>query len=86
MSESYNVRTDVFEGPMELLLHLIEKRKLHINDISLAKITDDYLEYTQTLKTFPLSAAAHFILIASTLEIPLSLAYIGINARRRRRH
>jgi segregation and condensation protein A len=36
-----NVKTPVFEGPLELLLSLIEKRKLFINDISLSKIADD---------------------------------------------
>lgn len=61
--------TRVFEGPLDLLLQLIEKRKLHINDISLAEITDDYLAHVKELEAFPLKEAAHFILIASTLVL-----------------
>ncbi len=42
--EPYQLRTDVFEGPLEVLLVLIEKRKLLINDIALAEVTDDFLK------------------------------------------
>lgn len=66
---AYKVKTEIFEGPLDLLLQLIEKRKLHINDISLAKITDDYLSYISAVDSFPLKEAAHFILIASTLVL-----------------
>jgi len=69
MSEAYSVKLEQFEGPLDLLLHLIEERKLHINDISLAKITDSYLSYIERLKEFPIRDAAHFILIASTLVL-----------------
>lgn len=64
---SYTVQTKVFRGPFELLLSLIEKRKLLINDISLATVTDDYIEHIKTIQKFPLAQSAHFILIASTL-------------------
>jgi segregation and condensation protein A len=47
-SEKFLVKTEVFEGPLDLLLNLIEKRKLLINEISLAKITDDYIFYNRT--------------------------------------
>jgi len=63
----YVVKTPIFEGPLELLLSLIEKRKLHINDISLAKVADDYITHIKELPKFPMGEAAHFILIASTL-------------------
>jgi len=69
MDDAYKVKLDQFEGPLDLLLHLIEERKLHINDISLAKITDDYLAYIEKLEDFPVRDAAHFILIASTLVL-----------------
>jgi segregation and condensation protein A len=63
----YKVKTQVFEGPLDVLLSLIEKRKLFINDISLAKVADDYINYVKTLSEFPVDTTAHFILIASTL-------------------
>lgn len=66
---AYTIKTEIFEGPLDLLLQLIENRKLHINDISLAKITDDYLAHISAIESFPLKEAAHFILIASTLVL-----------------
>ncbi len=66
---NYKIQTPVFEGPLDLLLTLIEKRKLFINDISLAKVTDDYMAYVQGIEHFPLHESAHFILIASTLVL-----------------
>ncbi|MEK7179022.1 MAG: segregation/condensation protein A [Patescibacteria group bacterium] len=65
----YTVKQSAFEGPLELLLDLIEQKKLHINDISLAQITDEYIGYIETLGSFPLGSAAHFILIAATLVL-----------------
>lgn len=71
MESSYNVKTQVFEGPLELLLSLIEKRKLHINDITLAKVADDYIAHIKNLeeKSGIISDLAQFILIASTLVL-----------------
>jgi segregation and condensation protein A len=66
-SSSYKIKTDAFEGPLELLLDLIEKRKFFINDLSLAKVADDYIEYVKSLGNFPVAESAQFILIASTL-------------------
>ena len=63
----FAVKQEKFEGPLELLLDLIEKRKLFINDVSLAKVADDYVEYVRGVGDFPLSESAQFILIASTL-------------------
>lgn len=65
----YQVRTKVFEGPLEILLDLIERRKLHINDISLSGIADDYLAYMEKLKEFPTKDAAQFLVVASTLVL-----------------
>ncbi len=61
------VKQEHFEGPLDLLLSLIEKRKLFVNDIALAKVTDDYIQHIQSLGQFPLADSANFILIASTL-------------------
>ncbi len=67
MSDEFKVRVEGFEGPLELLLSLIEKRKLPINDISLAQVTDDYISHIENQDEFPLSQTSHFILVASTL-------------------
>ena len=69
MESSYNVKTQIFEGPLDTLLTLIEKRKLFINDISLAQVADDYIAYVKNLENFPIADSAHFILIASTLVL-----------------
>ena len=69
MDSQYNVKTHIFEGPLDTLLSLIEKRKLFINDISLAQVADDYIAYIKSLGDFPVADSAHFILIASTLVL-----------------
>jgi len=66
-SGKFTVRAGNFEGPLELLLELIEKRKLHISDVSLATVADEYIQHVETLDGFPTNEVAHFILIASTL-------------------
>ncbi|MDO8575586.1 MAG: ScpA family protein [bacterium] len=63
----FNIKTQEFEGPLELLLSLIEKRKLFINDISLSKVADDFIEHLKSFENFPIAESADFILIASTL-------------------
>ena len=67
MADEFKVKLDGFEGPLDLLLTLIEKRKLPINDVSLASVADDYIEYLKDKQEFPLSQTSHFILVASTL-------------------
>lgn len=69
MDSEYQVKTHIFEGPLDTLLSLIEKRKLFINDISLAQVADDYIAYVRSLENFPIADSAHFILIASTLVL-----------------
>ena len=68
-TEIYKVKTPIFEGPLELLLNLIEKRKLLINEISLAAVADDFIVYAKGLEKFPVSESANFILVASTLVL-----------------
>lgn len=64
---AFTVKHESFEGPLDLLLSLIEKRKLFVNDISLSKVADDYVEYVKSIGSFPMHESANFILIASTL-------------------
>ncbi len=65
--DQFKIKTEQFEGPLDLLLNLIEKRKLHINDIALAKVTDDFIAHLQQHQEYPMEQSAHFILVASTL-------------------
>src|SRR3989338_11100179 len=67
--DGYTVSRNVFEGSFDFLLDLIERRKLHIHDISLSEVADDYLSYIETLGEFPTKDAAHFLVIASTLVL-----------------
>lgn len=67
MPEQFKVKIEGFEGPLDLLLSLIEKRKLPINDVSLAAVTDEYIAHIEHQEEYPLSETSHFILVASTL-------------------
>lgn len=67
MESDFKIKTEHFEGPLDLLLSLIEKRKLLVNDISLAQVTDEYLKHVESLPTYSLGDRTDFILIASTL-------------------
>lgn len=66
-SQSYTVKTIGFEGPFGLLLNLIEDRKLFINDVSLAAVTEDFLSYMNKLGGLSPAEIASFVLVASTL-------------------
>ena len=58
---------DVFEGPMDLLIHLIKKAEVDIYDIPIAQITTQYLEYLEWMKQMNIDFAGDFVLMASTL-------------------
>jgi segregation and condensation protein A len=58
---------EIFEGPMDLLIHLIRKNDLDIYDIPIALITDQYLQYLELMKAMNIDYAGDFILMASTL-------------------
>ena len=68
---TYKVRTSSFEGPLELLLSLIESRKLFVNDVSLAQVTDDYIKYIKSLpireNNTHIADVSNFLLTAATL-------------------
>ena len=66
---AFTVTTEKFSGPIDALLQMIEKRKMPINDISLADITDDYIRFVQGLDEDSLSNKTHFIFIAATLTL-----------------
>ena len=64
---SLNVKLQVFEGPLNLLLHLIEKNKVDIYDIPIAMITDQYLDYIRAMKREDLNVTSEFLVMAATL-------------------
>ena len=65
--ESYQLKITGFEGPLGLLLSLVEKRQLFINDVSLAAVTEDYLNYLNKLGGLNPAEISNFVLVASTL-------------------
>jgi segregation and condensation protein A len=66
-TQQFSFKTNVFEGPLELLIELVEKRKLLINDISLAAVTDEYIERVTAMQEQSLPHTAHFVVLAATL-------------------
>ena len=62
-----NVHINVFEGPMDLLLHLIKKDNLDVTDVNVSEITKQYLEYLNVMKELNLEIAGEFLVMASTL-------------------
>lgn len=76
MNPSFKIKTEIFEGPLDLLLNLIEKRKLFISDISISKVADDFIAYIKNLGKFPIGESANFILIASTLLLIKSISLL----------
>jgi len=64
---SYSVRLENFEGPLDLLIHLIKKNEVNIYDIPIALITQQYLEYLDLMHELDLEVASEFVVMAATL-------------------
>ncbi len=64
---SYHVKLEIFEGPMDLLLHLIKKHELDIYHIPISLITSQYLEYLELMQNLDIEVGGEFLLMASTL-------------------
>ena len=62
-----NVKLQVFEGPLDLLLHLIDKNKVNIYDIPIVEITNQYMEYIAEMKRRDLNVLSEFLVMAATL-------------------
>ena len=63
----YSIKLKGFEGPLDLLLHLIEKEEMDIYDIQISQITDRYLEYVNLMEQLDLDVASEFLVMAATL-------------------
>lgn len=66
-TNKHNIRIENFEGPLDLLVHLIDKNKMNICDINLSEITDQYVEYINQMESMNLEIASEFLVMASTL-------------------
>ena len=66
-TKKYAIKIDNFEGPLDLLCHLIDKNKMNIYDINLSKITDQYIEYIKEQEKMNLEIASEFLVMATTL-------------------
>ena len=65
--DSYRIRLSEFDGPLDLLLHLIKKNEINIYDIPIATITKQYLDYIKMMKSLNLVVAGEFLVMAATL-------------------
>jgi segregation and condensation protein A len=67
MSNEYKVELDMYNGPVDLLLYLIRKEEVNIYDIPIARITDQYLKYVETLRVLDMNIIGDFLVMAATL-------------------
>lgn len=67
MKVALSVKLEVFEGPLDLLLHLIEKNKIDIYDIPIVVVTEQYLEYIRAMQTEDMNVMSEFLVMAATL-------------------
>ncbi len=75
---AFSFKSNVFEGPLELLIELVEKRKLLINDISLAEVTDEYIKQVSAMQEKSLPHTAQFVQLAATLLLIKSKSLLPI--------
>ncbi len=80
----YTVKTDVFEGPFDLLLHLVSRQKVDVSAISITDVADQYLEHIDRMQDLDLDVASEFLLLAATLLeikasslLPKQQLYVG---------
>lgn len=74
--QGFIIRAGSFEGPYDLLLDLIDKRKLSVSELSLAQVTDEYIAFVRSHEAFPMEDAAQFIGVAATLLLIKSKSLI----------
>ena len=66
-TNKYSIKLDNFEGPLDLLCHLVDKNKMDISKVNITQITDQYIEYLQAMEKEKLEIASEFLVMASTL-------------------
>lgn len=75
----YKVKLDAFEGPLDLLLHLINRLEIDIYDIPVSEITDQYLDFIHTMKELQLDVAGEYLVMAATLMAIKSKTLLPVN-------
>ena len=83
-TNKYAIKLQNFEGPLDLLCHLIDKNKMNICDIKISEITDQYIEYLNKMEQMNLEITSEFLIMASTLLYLKSKSLTSINRRRRK--
>ncbi len=73
---NFSIQTEAYQGPFDLLLDLIEARKLLVNDLALSSITEDFIQHVKNQTEFPVEETANFIQIAATLILIKSKSLI----------
>jgi segregation and condensation protein A len=73
---NFHIKTEAYEGPLELVLDLIEARKLLVNDLALSSITEDFIAHVRAQEEFPMEETAAFVQIAATLLLVKSKSLI----------
>ena len=66
-TKKYSIKINNFEGPLDLLCHLIDKNKMDIYDINISQITDQYIDYINNMEKMNLDVTSEFLVMASTL-------------------
>lgn len=78
MVTNFSIKTEIFEGPLDLLIDLVERRKLLINDISLAAVTDEYMAEVSKMQEMSLPGTANFVALAATLLLIKSKSLLPV--------
>lgn len=78
MNSAFVVTAGQFEGPLDLLLTLVEERKMLVSDVSLSQVADAFLEYVSGRGAFPVGEAAQFVVVASSLLLIKSRALLPV--------
>lgn len=76
MTDTFAVRVGEFEGPLELLLKLVEERKMHISQVSLATVADSFIEHIKKLPQADMNLLGNFVVVASTLILIKSISLL----------
>ena len=76
LKTGFRIQTEAYQGPFELVLDLIAARKLLVNELALADITDDFIQHVRAQESFPVEETANFIQIAATLLLIKSKSLI----------
>lgn len=83
-TNQYAIKIDNFEGPLDLLCHLIDKNKMNIYDIKISDITDQYIQYLNQMEEMNLEIASEFLVMASTLLYLKSKIYFQNKEEKKR--